>query len=483
MSSPPFLSTISLNRSYFGLFLALQVALAAALLLLAEQDRIVLYIGLLGVVAIAFLAFLSIYPWLVIPIIIATTSLDIAGRLLEKTPIGIPLTSFHLSLMLMFVATAVNIAFRKRQVLPPFSLLGPLALFWGLIAVSQLYSPNQPEAVIGLFRILFLILFLYGVELIIDSRKAVNWVIVTNSICVIVASGLGIVQVFTEEFYLPASFVLDVGANTPRATGTFHNPNHLGTFLMAGVVLLTTLLINLRMALWKQLLAFGTIVIGMGGLLTTFSRGNWVATLVGLIMALALAKKLRYFFITAILFVLAVLALKEFVPIAEYLFQRFVSIFTLFSEFESRTRVSSTARIYFVLAGLGMFLDNPILGAGWRAFPVILDAYKPDNFPHWLPTRESHTLFATILGELGLLGGAAALWIVVRVFKRGFGALKSMQDPYLRAVTLSLLTVFVSFQVTLTFTGDLPNNFFWLFTGLLFAVIRIEREAREGGPT
>ena len=56
--------------------------------------------------------------------------------------------------------------------------------------------------------------------------------------------------------------------------------------------------------------------------------------------------------------------------------------------------------------------------------------------------------------------------------------LKEMQDPYLRAVLIGLVSVFISFQVSLSFTADFNNNFLWFFTGMLFAVIRLDKEAK-----
>ena len=77
------------------------------------------------------------------------------------------------------------------------------------------------------------------------------------------------------------------------------------------------------------------VVIGFGGLLASFSRSSWVSTLAGVLVILWLSGKLRYFFIGVFAFILLVLGLKEFVPYAEYIFERFASIFTLFDEFGS----------------------------------------------------------------------------------------------------------------------------------------------------
>jgi putative inorganic carbon (HCO3(-)) transporter len=463
-----------LDRRWFALFFLLQMGLLAAYLWLPPRP---FFVALIGVGSSIMMVLLILYPWIIVPALVATTSLDIAGQLIETTALGIPLTGFHLSLALMFIALLANIFLRRRLEFPPFELAGPLALFLGMMAISLTYSPNQPEATIGFVRTFFLVVFLYGVQIMIDSKKAVTMVVVAMGLCIIASSILAVAQIFSEKFYLPASFVIAVGANAPRATGTFHNPNTFGTFLMIGVILFVGILVNYRMARWKQAILVIPIVFGLTGLITTFSRSNWLATLVGVLLILYLAKKLRYVFVTAIAGFLITLSIKEFVPFAEHIFERFLSIFTIFEQFGSLGRESSSARIFFVFAGVEMFLENPFLGVGWRAFPLLFDQYKAPDFPNWVPTKESHTLFANIMAELGIIGISAAIWIVGRTLRRCLKGLKTIRDEYLRAVLISLLAIFVAFQISLSLTADFENNFLWFFTGMIFAVARLGEKA------
>ena len=466
---------LRLDRRWFLLFLGLMAALLLVVLLVPNRLLLAACAGLGGGI---FLAFLLVYPWIIVPLLVATTALDITGQLLKETAIGIPLTGFHLALGLMFLGLLGNTCLRRRTLFPNFELKGPLVLLLGVMALSLTYSPNQPEATIGFMRTLVLVLFLYASQVLIESRPAVHMVVVSMGLALIGGSILAVVQIATEQFFLPASFVIAVGANAPRATGTFHNPNTFGTFLMCGVVFLSAILLNYRMSYWKRAMMLVSLAFGLAGLIATFSRSNWLAAIVGLMIPLYLARKLRYLFITLGVVGLLVLAIKEFVPFAEHIFLRFLSIFTFVEEFGQAGRESGSARIYFLIAGLEMFLDNPLLGVGWRAFPMIFEQYKPVDFPNWVPTRESHTLFANILAELGLVGFLASAWIVWRTLSRGFAGLGEMRDPYLRAVLIGLLSVFIAFQVSLSFTADFSNNFLWFFTGMVFAVLRLGESQR-----
>ncbi|MBQ43205.1 MAG: hypothetical protein CME15_12190 [Gemmatimonadetes bacterium] len=467
---------VSLDRRWFALFV---VAQACALGLAVALPTKIAYAVLAGIGGGLFLTFLLIYPWIIVPAVVATTAMDISGQLLKKTLIGIPVTGFHIALGLMVVSILANTFLRRRTTFPEFELKGPLFMLLGVMAFSLTYTPVLVEGTIGVVRTGCLILFLYGTQVMLDSRRAVNLVVISMSVALVAGSILAVVQIITERFYLPASFVIAVGANAPRATGTFHNPNTFGTFLMCGAVFLFAILVNHRLRLWQRVALLLPLLSAVTGLVTTFSRANWVAAMAGVVVALVVARKLRYLFYLAAISLVAILAVKEFVPFAEHIYERFASIFTMVEDFGAVGRESSSGRIYFVIAGLEMFLDHPLLGVGWRGFPVLFDAYKPIDFPYWVPTKESHTLFANQLAELGLLGFTASVWIVARVLRRGFTALPRMVDSYLRAVLIGLLSTFLAFQVSLSFTADFNNNFLWFFTGMLFAVIRLDEKLRS----
>ncbi len=460
----------------FAVFLLVQVAVLVCFLFLPREQALWSLGGAALVIALVLaLLFLTIYPWLVLPVIIVTTALDSAGRVIQTTAFGVSVTGFHLSFVLLCVALASHIFLQKRRIFPPLEIQAPLVLFLGCMAVSLTYSPNQPEATISFFRIVFLALFLYLTQILIDSRRVLNLTIASLGIVLTGASILAVFQIISERFYLPASVVSSVGANMPRASGTYHNPNIFGTFLAVSILFMAGIFLVPKLRWWKRCLLLLAIGLGATALVITFSRGSWVALFVGVVALLFLAGKLRYLFYVAIAFCVAILIVKNYVPFAAYIVERFYSIFSLFAEFGADSRVSSTARVYFVIAGLKMFLAHPLLGVGWRGFPVVFQDYKPEGFPHWLPTRESHTLFATILAELGIVGMIAAIWVVWRILAFAFYHIKRMQDEYLRSVMIALVAIFVTFQVSLTFTGEFPNNFLWMFTGIMFAVPALEK--------
>ena len=53
-----------------------------------------------------------------------------------------------------------------------------------------------------------------------------------------------------------------------------------------------------------------------------------------------------------------------------------------------------------------------------------------------------------------------------------------MEDSFLRALMIGMISVFAAFQVNQMFNGDYSNNMFWFYIGLMFSILRIERELR-----
>jgi len=466
---------IKLDGRWFAAFILLQVVVVVAILL-GGIKFVLLAVG--GVVAGTIMVLLLLYPWIVVPAIVVTTALDITGRLVKIPSIGVPLTGFHLSLAIMVITLPISMFLRRRIELPPFELKGPLITFLGIIAISLVYSPNQPEATIYFMRVVALVFFMYLTQIMIDSKAAVNMVVCAMVISIMAASGMGAWQVATGEFHLSVSMVSALGANVPRATATFDNPNIFGAFLMSGVIPLMGVLLNYRMSWWKQGIVGLACLIGTLGTLATFSRSTWLSLGVGILVVLWLGKKLRYLFVFILVSLFLMLMLKEFVPFAAFIFDRFTSIFTIFEEFGSVSRTSGTARVYLILASFEMFLDHPVLGVGWRSFPIYLHDYAPPGYPWWSLVDENHTVLSAILAEVGLVGLSAALWFIGRTFWIGYKEVDRMQDPYLRSVLIGVVAVFVAFQVNQSFNGDFSNNIFWFYIGMLFAVIQIDRKAR-----
>jgi hypothetical protein len=288
----------SLDRRYFYAFLVFQAVVLGASMFFNEWLPAIIA-G--SVAAVLFVIGILVRPWVIAPIIVLTTGLDSTGRFFGGPEGGggglFHLTGFHLAYVLLLLAVGVETCLRGRTRFPEFEVRGPLLMFLVCIAVSLIYSPNQPAATISFVRMCALVLFTYLMQVIIDSKKAVSAVLWSMVIFTIAGAIMGGYQVITGQFHLPVKVITALGGNVPRATGTFHNPNIFATFMMCGILPLLAVLLNHKMALMQRVLFALGVIIGFGGLLASFSRSNWMATLVGVFVILWLSGKVRYFFI------------------------------------------------------------------------------------------------------------------------------------------------------------------------------------------
>lgn len=430
------------------------------------------------VLGVGLFFFLPAMPYVLLPLAFLASTLDLSGILLQFQLFNI--TYFHLFGGGLILFTLAHMLYRRDTSFPRLPVVFPLFFFITSLGLSSLYSPSTLEGLVLAVRIFLLSVLLLIMVVLIRSSKMAGWAVFWLLALGIAMSIVGIVQTATERVYfLPAEFVNLVGATTPRATGLYHNPNEYATFLMVCIILASALLLGAQKGrVWLRVVLGFVILVLMAGLIVSFSRSNWLATLVGvgLITALSRRVKLMLWVLTAGLAILGIIALLSS-NIAELVVSRFESIFKIFRPkefFGSDVYVSSSVRVLLVVASWHMFLDHPF-GIGTRGFPKVFEQYKPPNFPIWVPVRENHTLQARILAEQGIIGFIVYIWLLYVVVKSGIEAVRWADEPYMKAVAVGLLGVFVGYQVNFLFTAALTDNFFWMTTGMLFAVREIVR--------
>ena len=455
------------------IFIALELTLVA-LGVVFYQHILWIVTGILGV-GLFFL--LPAMPYVLIPLAFLASTLDLSGILVQTELFNI--TYFHLFGGGLILFTLAHMLYRTQTTFPRLPIIFPLFFFIMSMGLSSLYSPAALEGLVYTIRAILLSILLLTIVVLVRTPREIGWTVFWFLGIGVAMAIVGIIQTITEQVYfLPAEFVNLIGATTPRATGAFHNPNEYASLLMACIVLATALLLGAQEGRrWLRVVLGVVILVLMGGLVVSFSRSNWLATIAGVGMVTVLSRrvKLMLWISAVVALILGIIALLS-PNIAELVISRFTSIFTLFKEFKSSARVSSSVRVYLVIASWYIFLDHPILGVGIRAFPIAFEQYKPPDFPVWVPVRENHTLPAMILAELGIVGFALALWLFVTIVRSGLQAVRWAKDPYIKATAVGLLAVFVGYQVSMLFNAGLLNNFFWMMTGLLFAVREIVRD-------
>jgi O-antigen ligase len=206
----------------------------------------------------------------------------------------------------------------------------------------------------------------------------------------------------------------------------------------------------------------------------TFSRGGFVGLVaVGLCCWLRSPQKLRSAVVIAALVLLVSLYGRE------GYFERIQSTWE-----EGASSGTGEDRMYMWRFGWQMFLDNPVIGVGQSNFEVRFGDYEGDDRLYGVTRvwRAAHSLYFTLLPELGLVGGfiffRMLYWIykdLVVIRRATPQRFKDEENrapiilPYAHAMEVSL----IGFLVSSIFISTLYYPNFWVAMGFVVALRRI----------
>ncbi len=139
----------------------------------------------------------------------------------------------------------------------------------------------------------------------------------------------------------------------------------------------------------------------------------------------------------------------------EYISSRYGLVITFLrsgtEEFRGVRETSLRERIEVFEAGLEMFADHPLFGAGLAQFPYTIQLYNPLYSGVY-----SHNTYLTVLAELGLAGAIFFILLSGRMFVLLYRALTHHSE-----IHFYMLLSFVLLQMSFLFLHDLDNKYYW----------------------
>lgn len=223
--------------------------------------------------------------------------------------------------------------------------------------------------------------------------------------------------------------------------------------------------------LWTVLLIVFSV-----GLMMCFSRGVWLSVVVAvtfLLMQTGERHKRILFVVLIGGFVLFIFSLPG---VSDLVLNRISTAFSL--QF-----ASNQSRLLRWGQALVMFLQSPIIGNGYGAFAMI---YEPNVslIGEFVAQYRlgAHSEYLQVLAELGIVGFAVWVWVIVVFFRFGLRALPHIEDGFYRFVIIGLMTaelsLLVHFTVNNLLNGDRIGVPFWIIYGLLPAVVDIAKREK-----
>ncbi len=217
----------------------------------------------------------------------------------------------------------------------------------------------------------------------------------------------------------------------------------------------------------KKQILFNMLIIALLllGVVSSFSRGGFIG-LVGVSLYCFLITPKKKYFIIAIIFVFLIAT-----PFVSTEYKDEIS--TIFEGGEEST---AGERLYLWGVGLSMFYDNPIIGVGPGNFPWRVAEYEPPERYRGRGHggRPAHSLYFTLIPELGFVGTACFVVMIVSPYRRFRNDLliyKTTCRGGLNAEIISLYQavygVLFGFLFSGIFLSVLYYPHFWIVCGLL----------------
>lgn len=264
---------------------------------------------------------------------------------------------------------------------------------------------------------------------------------------------------------------VDLGASpdTPgRVDSFFNNPNTFAQILVLLLPLCCALFLCSR-RWWTKALAGLTVLVGVGALLTTYSRASWVGMAAAVLLFCFLVNRKSIFFL-----LLLALAAVPFLP--ESILNRILSIF-------SGTDGSIDSRFPIYRAGLLVFRDHWFMGVGLgdEITTAALSGTDYYSFASGFRFVHYHNTLLQILVERGLVGLLAFLGTLIWGAKEGLQrtvAHKDLRYPVCGAIA-GLVGMLVCGMGDYIWYYPRAMMLFWFVFGILLAAARLAKKDAE----
>ena len=247
----------------------------------------------------------------------------------------------------------------------------------------------------------------------------------------------------------------------------FSDENDLSLYINTWLPFCYYLLLTEK-GLVRRLIFLSAIIVGLCANIASFSRGGFIGLLcVGLIIWLFSPRKMLALFLICVFGFI-------FYAFTDQGYWKEMSTTTQTDEGTARERIESWKSAWY------MFLDNP-LGVGGNNFQVRFPEYQTSYFKRGMWGRVAHSLWFTLLPELGIIGVLIYVLLLgsnIRdlLFLRSLKTYSNFYTGYLNSWSLACIASFGGYFASGTFLSVLYYPHYWYLTGLIVAVKRLSAE-------
>ena len=300
------------------------------------------------------------------------------------------------------------------------SALGVLSvLLLAVMSLSALFADDRVRSLLQVARLAAAVAVFLAVEQLVVTRQDRRRVLLACYGSAVVPLLVGLQQFVAGSYLKQAS-------GLGRVTGTFVHPNAFGFYL--ALLLIMGAAVFRHLEGWARVLVGSVLVLGTINLLLTYSRGSWIAVLVGVLVVGALQARKLLLLVPAGLVLVPLLA---------------PSVLMRLSDLSQEETINGTPGNSFLwrVSHWGVVLrgarGHEFIGLGPSSSDFLGETVLPP-----------HNDFLRMYVETGVLGLTVYLAVLGAMVALGLRALRSVPAPGLsRGIAVGVLACTVAFAV------------------------------------
>jgi putative inorganic carbon (hco3(-)) transporter len=369
----------------------------------------------------------------------------------------LPLDAVTVALPLALLASYPFLRRLGARRVPSLLFEVPALLFLAIALVGVVFAQDRPGAVMALARYAAYFALAGAVSAVCvraANRRALSWAAVGGVAVTVVQA--------TVQYLRPSHTVASFGfsdAVAARVIGSFGNPNAYAEYLVVALAIVASVVLTERRA-WRWV-AGAVLAGGLVAFALTYTRGSWLALLVG-VLAASLIVDIRW----SAAFAALGAALLAIVPGG---LARLTSVF--------QAKGGASVRLPLWRLALHMVGLHPFTGVGLGGYLRALTAQvkaTPEIVPPGIELFSAHDSYLMVAAETGIPGGLAFIWLVARIVRMcGVYAARLVRgsSEWLRHAALTAgVVAFAANAITdNTFQNPRGATVFWMLAGLMAA--------------
>lgn len=379
----------------------------------------------------------------------------------EQFPITLFQVIFPLAFIGLLFQKLAHLDFEIKLTGVEYWVLG----FTGLMFFTLMYSQDHERGLILAVRFLLLVLFILYLVNQIESLKQLNLLIWVVSVTAIGLGAYSVIFSLLNPELAFLNFQLAGKAVVGRAEVTDSDPNFFASMFFLPLAF-SAALVHSRERLWIRGLGLAMFGLFLAALISTYSRGAWVAAFFSLLLVAYFFRNPKPVLLACAAGLISILAIPDLQVLFIGVFSRLEGLFS--GSLDS----SASTRIVLGQAAIHMFADSWTFGVGFGSFPSAFKAMGMSNIISGV--SEPHNILYHILAEMGLTGFLVFSVLIILIFRFAIQNIRLAKSEWERVLSISLLSSFTAYFILHQFIPRfLTNTTLMVTIAFIFVLNRV----------